>query len=128
MIMLSLYRGLIDVPDYDPEMPLSRFGSLRLPDHVRDEALAAAAAFFDVLPEEIYPGRGLTRSVAHARQMTCFLLRERRQHGRPWLRAYGFQVIGHVLGLDHTTVQWAVRAHAARCVGSRADLREWRAA
>lgn len=109
MIVLSLFKGLIDVPNCDPD---NSRGSLRLTDRIRDGAIADAAAFFDVSPSEIYPGRSRMRSVAHARQLSCFLLREmRRANG---LRSYSLPEIGRGLGLNHTSVLWAIRCHVAR--------------
>lgn len=121
MIVLSLFKGLIEVPDFDPDAPLHPHGSLRVTSLVRDKAIADAAALYGVFPTEIWPGRGRTRVVAYARHLTCYLLHNHRRSGG--LRAYSLPEIGRAMGLDHSTVLWAIRSHIARREGLKVKRR-----
>lgn len=71
---------------------------------MRDAAVDLAAKVFEVLPAEILSD-AKTKRIAHARHYAMWLLRE---------RAYSFPQIGRGLGRDQSSVQFGVRAHAAR--------------
>lgn len=126
MIVLSLFRGLIEVAAPSSDDAVGPGGSMALADHVRDAAVAEAAALCKVRPSEIFPGRGRERYIIHARQLAYYLLREKRRADGS--RAYSLTVIARSLGLDHTTVRWGIRSHLARRANEAAALRQWRSA
>lgn len=68
------------------------------------EVLASVSAQTYVTPREIL-GKSRVREIAHARQLTCSILRS---DGMSYPR------IGRMMGLDHSTVRHACEAVAAR--------------